>query len=253
MRKPKKTSVAATKPCATRLRMYSRNAREWKMDEERERESETGDALKCCLSEDVSYPRERALVNRRRRLGAVATISHPLARPHTSSGRLPTCQTVGIVFEYVAYLLSASLLARCIVRTREKEQPTTTSIAPPPHRFSTFPSLPSLSLSNKKKKKEIPFLVRGDAAFLPSPPLRALLVAQSSLRSRVMRRSIQINLDTGKKSVSRPIPSWLGHQRKTSIFVSVGVRDPSDSGSLLALDHCRRERRREHASCITVL
>lgn len=220
---------------------------------ERERESETGDALKCCLSEDVSYPRERALVNRRRRLGAVATISHPLARPHTSSGRLPTCQTVGIVFEYVAYLLSASLLARCIVRTREKEQPTTTSIAPPPHRFSTFPSLPSLSLSNKKKKKEIPFLVRGDAAFLPSPPLRALLVAQSSLRSRVMRRSIQINLDTGKKSVSRPIPSWLGHQRKTSIFVSVGVRDPSDSGSLLALDHCRRERRREHASCITVL
>ena len=223
------------------------------MDEERERESETGDALKCCLSEDVSYPRERALVNRRRRLGAVATISHPLARPHTSSGRLPTCQTVGIVFEYVAYLLSASLLAHCIVRTREKEQPTTTSIAPPPHRFSTFPSLPSLSLSNKKKKKEIPFLVRGDAAFLPSPPLRALLVAQSSLRSRVMRRSIQINLDTGKKSVSRPIPSWLGHQRKTSIFVSVGVRDPSDSGSLLALDHCRRERRREHASCITVL
>lgn len=252
MRKPKKTSVAATKPCATRLRMYSRNAREWKMDEERERESETGDALKCCLSEDVSYPRERALVNRRRRLGAVATISHPLARPHTSSGRLPTCQTVGIVFEYVAYLLSASLLARCIVRTREKEQPTTTSIAPPSSPFLNFP-FPSFSLSNKKKKKEIPFLVRGDAAFLPSPPLRALLVAQSSLRSRVMRRSIQINLDTGKKSVSRPIPSWLGHQRKTSIFVSVGVRDPSDSGSLLALDHCRRERRREHASCITVL
>lgn len=153
MRKPKKTSVAATKPCATRLRMYSRNAREWKMDEERERESETGDALKCCLSEDVSYPRERALVNRRRRLGAVATISHPLARPHTSSGRLPTCQTVGIVFEYVAYLLSASLLARCIVRTREKEQPTTTSIAPPPHRFSTFPSLPSLSLSRTRRRR----------------------------------------------------------------------------------------------------
>ena len=221
---------------------------------ERERESETGDALKCCLSEDVSYPRERALVNRRRRLGAVATISHPLARPHTSSGRLPTCQTVGIVFEYVAYLLSASLLARCIVRTREKEQPTTTSIVPPltVSQLSLL-FLLSLSLSNKKKKKEIPFLVRGDAAFLPSPPLRALLVAQSSLRSRVMRRSIQINLDTGKKSVSRPIPSWLGHQRKTSIFVSVGVRDPSDSGSLLALDHCRRERRREHASCITVL
>lgn len=154
MRKPKKTSVAATKPCATRLRMYSRNAREWKMDEERERESETGDALKCCLSEDVSYPRERALVNRRRRLGTVATISHPLARPHTSSGRLPTCQTVGIVFEYVAYLLSASLLARCIVRTREKEQPTTTSITPPPHRFSTFPSLPSLSLSLEQEEEE---------------------------------------------------------------------------------------------------
>lgn len=34
--------------------------------------------MKCCLSEDVSYPRERALVNRRGRLGAVATISHPL-------------------------------------------------------------------------------------------------------------------------------------------------------------------------------
>ena len=160
MRKPKKTSVAATKPCATRLRMYSRNAREWKMDgergRERERESETGDALKCCLSEDVSYPRERALVNRRRRLGAVATISHPLARPHTSSGRLPTCQTVGIVFEYVAYLLSGSLLARCIVRTREKEQPTTTSIVPP-RRFSTFPSLrrllPSLSLSRTTRRR----------------------------------------------------------------------------------------------------
>lgn len=82
---------------------------------------------------------------------------------------------------------------------------------------------------------------------MPSPPLRALLVAQSSLRSRVMRRSIQINLDTGKKSVSRPIPSWLGHQRKTSIFVSLGVRDPSDSDSLRALDRCRGERRREHA------
>lgn len=62
-----------------------------------------------------------------------------------------------------------------------------------------------------------------------------------------MRRSIQINLDTGKKSVSRPIPSWLGHQRKTSIFVSLGVRDPSDSDSLRALDRCRGERRREHA------
>lgn len=154
MRKPKKTSVAATKPCATRLRMYSRNAREWKMDEERERESETGDALKCCLSEDVSYPRERALVNRRRRLGAVATISHPLARPHTSSGRLPTCQTVGIVFEYVAYLLSASLLARCIVRTREKEQPTTTSIAPPSSPFLNFPfSSFSLSLSRTRRRR----------------------------------------------------------------------------------------------------
>lgn len=153
MRKPKKTSVAATKPCATRLRMYSRNAREWKMDEERERESETGDALKCCLSEDVSYPRERALVNRRRRLGAVATISHPLARPHTSSGRLPTCQTVGIVFEYVAYLLSASLLARCIVRTREKEQPTTTSIVPP-LTVSQLSLLFLLSLSLEQEEEE---------------------------------------------------------------------------------------------------
>lgn len=145
-----------------------------------------------------------------------------------------------------------SLVALC-VRERKNSQPPPRS--PPLLTVSQLSLLflLSLSLSNKKKKKEIPFLVRGDAAFLPSPPLRALLVAQSSLRSRVMRRSIQINLDTGKKSVSRPIPSWLGHQRKTSIFVSVGVRDPSDSGSLLALDHCRRERRREHASCITVL
>lgn len=154
MRKPKKTSVAATETVRNPTKdVFEERERMEDGRRERERESETGDALKCCLSEDVSYPRERALVNRRRRLGAVATISHPLARPHTSSGRLPTCQTVGIVFEYVAYLLSASLLARCIVRTREKEQPTTTSIAPPPHRFSTFPSLPSLSRTRRRRRR----------------------------------------------------------------------------------------------------
>lgn len=70
-----------------------------------------GDALKRCLSGDVSYPRERALVNRRGRLGvASATLQPPFAE-------LPTCQTVGIVFEYVAYLLSRSLLTT-IVHTR---------------------------------------------------------------------------------------------------------------------------------------
>ena len=63
-----------------------------------------GDALKRCLLGDVSYPRERALVNRRGRLGVASATLQPHAE-------LPTCQTVGIVFEYVAYLLSRSSLA----------------------------------------------------------------------------------------------------------------------------------------------
>ena len=90
--------------------------RERERERERDEERETGDALKCCLSEDVSYPRERSLVNRRGRLGTVATISHPLLAlvPRAIDCRL--ARLVGIVFEYVAYLLSGSLLAS-IVRT----------------------------------------------------------------------------------------------------------------------------------------
>lgn len=121
----------------------------------------------------MSYPRERALVNRRRRLGAVATISHPLLALIPRASRLPTCQTVGIVFEYVAYLLSGSLLGYTIVRTREKEHHLDRR---PPSTVSQL-SLP-FSLEQEEEEEEEEDSLRGDAPAtllppsLPSPPRR---------------------------------------------------------------------------------
>lgn len=75
-----------------------------------------GDALKRCLSGDVSYPRERALVNRRGRLG-VASATLQLHSPNCRLARLS-----------VLYLNTWRIcsLGRCLLplylRNRERER-----------------------------------------------------------------------------------------------------------------------------------
>lgn len=68
--------------------------------------------------------------------------------------------------------------------------------------------------------------------------LRHLVASARTIepRSRIMSRSIQINLDTGKKSVSRPIPRPSTPAPENFHF-RVHVRDPFDASE----DRCCRE------------
>lgn len=201
-----------------------------------------GDALKRCLSGDVSYPRERTLVNRRGRFrGSSCHSAAPIRR-------MPTCQTVGIVFEYVAYLLSLLVVGccHCAARGRGKEGereralPLSLPLFLVPHR-SRYPSL-----SNTPGSSSL-YLSRlyCELLSLPVPPSITLVCSTShswlylqprlplvvglphgsparsiagiqSASNRVMRRSIQINLDTGVRVFRGPLyTAPLAVERRT--------------------------------------
>ena len=179
MRKPKKTNVAATKPCSTTTDVYTREysirgTRKNERERERDKERETGDALKCCLSEDVSYPRERALVNRRGRLGAVATISHPLLAliPQAIDCRLARLSVLYLNTWRICSPARCSL-ALCVRERKNRIHLQAFLPLESRDRFSWFSTFPScLPRTILLEEEDSPF--RAVATFLlplPLPPL----------------------------------------------------------------------------------
>lgn len=161
-----------------------------------------GDALKRCLSGDVSYPHERALVNRRGRLGvASATL-----QPHS-----PNCRLARLSVLYLNTWRICSL-GRCLlllyVRDRERKKregrrertlhPALFLIFVSPSDLHLLPPLfresPLVSLTNRRSFS---------LDCLSSVCSMVLQLARSRAynRTRVMRRAIQINLNT-RESVS---------------------------------------------------
>lgn len=96
-----------------------------------------GDALKRCLSGDVSYPRECALVNRRGRLGVASATPQP---------RSPNCRLARLSVLYLNTWRICSL-GRCLLPLYVRDGERTGERTSRPALFSIFVSVGSSSPS----------------------------------------------------------------------------------------------------------